>query len=592
MTSPLSGLTAPTPTQVEIGSLAATVRRHQAALNGIRGTRLDPDWLQTATTDTARVAVALQETRRKISLTDDLSLHRDFHILSRDLACLRNRALLSRIQQTSCSKKSTILDRVERRGPEAGQQFVPMSGRAIVPGRTAPQSFATSSNNTGTAECQEPVGHDVIKSPTSLWETIMSLWKTIKAAFCTCGEKTKDFKKSKVIVIGGGLGGLQAAKGLAKDNIDLLVIDKSDQHVFQPLLFQVASAKLDPSMIATPISDLLHSQKNASVLKATVTAVDKVGKKVILSDGQELPYDHLIVAPGTRHSYFEHPEWEAHAPGLKTIQDALRIQEVVSQAFKRAELSTTPEEAIQHLRFVVIGGGPTGVELAGAIAEIAKKTITKNIHKIKPEDAEIYLIERNNQVLTSYPSDLSKVAHRDLEDLGVKVLFNKHITNVTADRVRIGDEDFETRNAIWAAGTVAPAFLQTLDAPLDKQGRVIVGPDLTIPGHPEVFVIGDAAHTRDKQGHTLPGVAQVAMQQGSFAASMILQETPIEKRRPFEYFDKGNIAIIGRARAVLKSGFIHLSGFFAWLIWSVIHIWYLEGHRNRIRVLDRWIRGS
>lgn len=393
----------------------------------------------------------------------------------------------------------------------------------------------------------------------------------------------------KVIIIGGGFGGLNAAKKLKKAPVDILLIDKSNHHLFQPLLYQVATAALSPGDIAIPIREVLAKQANASVLLADIVAINKAEKKVVAANGDAYPYDYLIVAPGASHSYFGHPEWEVAAPGLKTLADALTIREKVLLSYERAERCTDKAEAEKFMRFAIIGAGPTGVEMAGAIAEIAHKSLVNNFRNIKPEQTKIYLIEGLDQVLPSFPKDLAGKGQKALEKLGVNVLLNTRVTEVTDQGVWLGEKFLETPNIIWAAGNQASALLESLDVPLDRNRRVIVNSDLSIPGHPEVFVIGDAACCCDKEGKPLPGIAPVAIQQGRYVAQLIRQQSLVQERQPFVYFDKGMMATIGRAKAVATVGKLKLSGVLAWLAWSFIHVVYLISFASRILVMTEWI---
>ncbi|MFA6916451.1 MAG: NAD(P)/FAD-dependent oxidoreductase [Parachlamydiales bacterium] len=394
---------------------------------------------------------------------------------------------------------------------------------------------------------------------------------------------------TKVIIIGGGFGGLNAAKALRKADIDLLVVDKTNHHVFQPLLYQVASAALSSGNIAAPIREILRHQSNTSVLMATIDKIDLANKEIRALNGDTYKYDYLIIAPGSNHSYFGHNEWEAFAPGLKTIPDAVRIRERILLAFEMAERCDSYTEAANYLRFVIVGGGPTGVEMAGAIAEIAHKSMFKNFRKIKPEQSEIYLIEGTDQILNTYPPRLSDVAKRDLEKMGVQVLTSKKVTNINERGVFLGDELIETHNVIWAAGNETSPLLKTLGTPLDRMGRAIVEHDLSVPGHPEVFVIGDAALTKSADGNPLPGIAPVAIQQGKYVAKIIASNTPSDQRQPFKYFDKGMMATIGKAKAIALVGSFGFSGFFAWLAWGLIHIFYLVSFENRSLVMMQWM---
>ena len=378
--------------------------------------------------------------------------------------------------------------------------------------------------------------------------------------------------REKVVIIGAGFGGLNVAKHLKHTNNDILVLDKTNHHLFQPLLYQVATAVLSVDNIATPIRDILKNQTNATVLMAHVVAIDKEKKEVITSEGEHLPFDYLVIATGAKHSYFGHEEWEKDAPGLKTVADAIKIRQKVLFAFEHAERCKDPNEARKYLRFIIIGGGATGVEMAGAIAEIARKTLFKNFRKIRPEQAEIYLIEGLDHILPSYPSHLSEHAKRDLEHLGVKVLNGKMVTAINDKGVKIGEEFFECYNIIWAAGNEASQLLKTLGTELDRQGRAVVEKDLSIPNFPTIFVIGDAANVKGKNGEPLPGIAPVAIQQAKYLAKNIKKKIPREKRKPFKYFDKGMMATIGKEKAIVKVGKLEFTGLFAWLIWSFIHI--------------------
>jgi NADH dehydrogenase len=393
----------------------------------------------------------------------------------------------------------------------------------------------------------------------------------------------------KVIIIGGGFGGLNVAKALKKANVDILLLDCANHHVFQPLLYQVATAALSVGNIASPIREVLRGQPNVEVLMAKVERIDKVEQKVYTSYRESFAYDFLVVAPGTRHSYFGHDQWEAFAPGLKTIADALRIREQILTAFEKAERCENPQEVEKYLTFAIIGGGPTGVEMAGSIAEFAHKTLFKNFRHINPAKSKIYLIEGTQQVLPNFPAHLAEEADRNLKALGVDVLLNTFVTNITAEGVYMGDKFIATPNIIWAAGNQASALLKTLDTALDKQGRVIVNPDLTIPDHPTIFVIGDAASCLDAQGQPLPGIAPVAIQQARYVAKIIYKNVPPHKRKRFAYFDKGTIATIGRGKAVAMIRKLQFSGFIAWLIWCFVHIFYLVSFRHRLLIMIQWI---
>ncbi|NGX51568.1 MAG: NADH dehydrogenase-like protein YjlD [Chlamydiae bacterium] len=394
---------------------------------------------------------------------------------------------------------------------------------------------------------------------------------------------------TRVVIIGGGFGGLNAAKALSKANIDVLLIDKKNHHLFQPLLYQVASAALSPADIATPLREIFSNQKNITVIMGTVESVNKEKRQLVLASGDIIPYDYLLIATGASHSYFGNDQWAPLAPGLKTIVDALKIREKILLSFEKAERMDSIKEAEKFLNFVIIGAGPTGVEMAGSIAEIAYKTLFKNFRRIHPEKSKIFLIEGADRVLPPFPEQLSKRAQKDLEKMGVRVITGKMVTNVNEEGVQVGDDFIVARNIIWAAGNQASPLLKTLDIPLDRQGRAIIEPDLSIPDHPEIFVIGDAACTIGKDGNPLPAIAPTAIQQGRYVGRVIRKQIPKEKRRPFRYFDKGSIATIGRNRAV---GFIknfHFSGFFAWAIWGFIHIFYLVNYRSQFGVMLQWV---
>jgi len=393
--------------------------------------------------------------------------------------------------------------------------------------------------------------------------------------------------KPHVVILGGGFGGLEAAKKLACEEVRVTVVDRTNYHLFQPLLYQVATAALSPADIAAPIRAVLSKCKNIEVILAEVQAVDAQAKKVRMADG-ERDYDFLIVATGARHSYFDHPEWEKLAPGLKSLEDAVEIRRRILMAFEQAEKISDEAARRAAMTFVIVGGGPTGVEMAGAIAEIARYTLAKDFRHIDPAQARVILIEGEPRVLAAYPEDLQISAMKQLHDLGVEIRTGVHATNLTEDGLNVGDEYIPSRVKIWAAGNNASYVGHSLGAPIDRVGRVIVNDDLTIPGHPEVQVIGDLANFSHQTGKPLPGVSPVAMQQGRHAARNIL--AMIEGRKPqrFRYWDKASMATIGRARAVADLKFIHLTGLPAWLAWLFVHIIFLVGFRNRLAVLFQW----
>jgi NADH dehydrogenase len=388
----------------------------------------------------------------------------------------------------------------------------------------------------------------------------------------------------KVVIIGGGFGGLNAAKALKSFKGEVYVIDQMNHHLFQPLLYQVATCALSPGNIAAPIRDILSNQKNAQVIMGEVDRIDSDANIVHLKDGAQFPFSYLIVAPGARHSYFGHPEWEKDAIGLKTLNDALTIRDRLLTTFEEAERMDSIQEAQNHLRFVVVGGGPTGVEMAGAIAELTHRTLFNNFRKIKPEKSQIFLIEGEKQILPSYPPDLAEKAKNALEKTGVKVLLNEKVEEINDNGVKTNKQFIETTNVIWAAGNQASPLLKSLNVPLDRQGRVIVNDDLSIPNHPNIFVIGDAAHF-EFNGQVLPGIAPVAIQEAQYISKKILKKTTA----PFKYFDKGNLATIGRGKAVGVFRNIKFSGFIAWWVWSVVHIFYLISFYNRVLVAVQWL---
>ncbi|HEY4641429.1 MAG TPA: NAD(P)/FAD-dependent oxidoreductase [Thermoanaerobaculia bacterium] len=386
-----------------------------------------------------------------------------------------------------------------------------------------------------------------------------------------------------VVIIGGGFGGLYAARTLNGAPVRVTVVDRRNFHLFQPLLYQVASAALNPSDIASPIRAILSHQKNAGVILGEATRIDAANKRVILTEG-ELAYDYLVVATGATHSYFSHPEWERYAPGLKTIEDALEIRRRVLLAFEHAERATDPDVQKAWLTFVVVGGGPTGVELAGALSEIARQTMIRDFRHIDPSSARVILVEGRDRVLPPYPPSLSEKAKRQLQHLGVEVITGGVVTSLNDREVCIGEMSIATKTVLWAAGVQASPLAKSLDVPLDRAGRVLVEPDLTIPGHPEVFVIGDLAAVKQKNGELVPGVAPAAIQEGVYVAKRIAGRT----KKPFKYWDKGSLATIGRAAAVAEIGPLKLSGFIAWIAWLTIHIFFLIGFRNRLLVITQW----
>jgi NADH dehydrogenase len=396
-------------------------------------------------------------------------------------------------------------------------------------------------------------------------------------------------RQSKIVIIGGGFGGLNVAKQLKGTLKDVLLLDMTNHHLFQPLLYQVATAGLSPADIAIPLRQILRHHKNVTVLMGKVIAIKKEDHYIILEDGERIGYDFLVVAVGARHSYFGHEEWSKLAPGLKTVDDAVDIRQRLLLSFEIAErLIDDPREVQKYLTFVIIGGGPTGVEMAGAIAEIAHQTLLKNFRRINPADAKIYLIEAAAQILPIYSEKLSARAKQDLEKSGVIVITGKKVTEVTEKGVSVDGEWIESHNLLWAAGNQGAPVLQTLEAPCDRQGRIIVGPDLTIPGHPEIFVIGDAACAFNEEKKPLPGVAPTAVQQALYVANILKKEIPQSHRKPFRYRDKGSMATIGKFKAIAQIGKVELTGLAAWLVWCFVHILYLIGFKNRLSVMMQW----
>lgn len=394
---------------------------------------------------------------------------------------------------------------------------------------------------------------------------------------------------TKVVILGGGFAGFNAAKTLGNAKFDVWLIDKTNHHLFQPLLYQVATAALSPADIAKPIREILSNYPNITVLMGAVISIDKDHRLITFQNGETLGYEYLIVALGANHSYFGHDAWEAFAPGLKTMSDALRIRERILISFEKAERCDSISEAQKYLTFIVIGGGPTGVEMAGAIAEIAHETLLRNFRRIDTTKTKVYLIEGHSLILPVFPPRLSKKAQAYLEQFGVQVIPGRRVTEVTHEGVMVDQTFIASRNVIWAAGNQASPVLKTLNCPLDRQGRVIVDADLSLPGYPDLFVIGDAASAMDKEGKPLPGLASVAIQQGRFVAHMIRRKWAKKDRPPFRYFDKGMMATIGKTKAIGLFGKIQFSGFTAWLAWCFVHIMYLIGYRNRVIVLIHWL---
>ena len=390
-----------------------------------------------------------------------------------------------------------------------------------------------------------------------------------------------------VVIVGAGFGGLEAAKKLACKNVRVTMIDRTNYHLFQPLLYQVATAALSPADIAAPVRAVLSKCKNMEVMLAEVQSVDVDAKKIKTTD-MEITYDFLILATGARHSYFGHNEWEKLAPGLKSLEDAIELRRRLLLAFEYAEKITDEAPRKAAMTFVISGGGPTGVAMAGAIAEIARYTLAKDFRHIDPSQARVILIEGEPRLLATFPGDLSASAMKQLVDLGVEVRTGTRATNLSEAGLQAGDQFIPCRVKIWAAGNNASFVGKTLGVPVDRAGRVMVNDDLTIPGHPEVQVIGDLANYSHQTGQPLPGVSPVAMQQGRHAARNILRMIANRKPQRFRYWDKGSMATIGRNKAVADLNFVHLSGLPAWLVWLFVHIIFLVGFRNRLAVLFQW----
>ena len=394
--------------------------------------------------------------------------------------------------------------------------------------------------------------------------------------------------KLRVVIVGAGFAGLSAAKALAGVRIDLLVIDRHNYHLFQPLLYQVATAGLSPADIASPIRQILRKQSNANVMLANVSGVD-LARKEVLAEGRRIAFDKLIVATGAQHSYFGHDEWAKHAPGLKRIDDATYLRRRILLAFEKAETETGEEERRRLLNFVVVGAGPTGVELAGAIAELAKRALALDFRTIDPTRARIILIEAGPRVLPTFDSSLSQAAQHALETLGVEVRLGSAVTSCDEGGVTLPSERIEARTIAWAAGVMASPAGRWLGVETDHSGRVNVGFDLSVPGHPDVFVIGDTASVPGAQGRPLPAIAPVAKQQGAYVAARLLGQLEGKDTPPFRYRDFGSLATVGRKRAVVQMGRLRITGFVAWLLWSMAHIYFLIGFRNRLSVVMNWV---
>jgi NADH:ubiquinone reductase (H+-translocating) len=401
-------------------------------------------------------------------------------------------------------------------------------------------------------------------------------------------KRTDAAPRPRVVILGAGFGGLAAAKALANSPLDVTIVDQHNHHLFQPLLYQVATAGLSPADIASPIRSIMRDAHNVSVVLAKVSGID-VKRREVVAESRRIPFDYLIVATGAKHAYFGHDEWEASAPGLKTIDDATCLRRRILLAFEKAETETDPAERTRLLNFVVVGGGPTGVEMAGAIAELAKRALASDFRSIDPRQARVILVEAGPRLLTAFDPSLSEAARRALEQLGVEVRLGASVTSCDPCGVQLGAETIDARTVFWGAGVLASPAGQWLGAETDRVGRVKVGPDLTLPGNPEIFVIGDVACALGANGKPLPGVAAVAKQQGQYVAVLLKARQRGEAVPPFRYRDFGTLATIGRKRAVAQLGRFKLTGFPAWLLWSVAHIYFLIGFRNRLAVALSWL---
>ena len=392
-----------------------------------------------------------------------------------------------------------------------------------------------------------------------------------------------------VVVIGGGFGGLKFLQRARSSKIQFTLIDKQNHHLFQPLLYQVATAVLSPANIAFPIRRMFKNYKNVKVILDEAVDINRDEKTVTISNGDNIKYDQLIVSTGSKHSYFGNEDWSKYSNGLKGINDALQIRERLLRAFEKAENEKNIDKRAKYLNFVVVGGGPTGVEMAGSIAEIAFNNMKEEFRNFKSSDANVYLIEATEKILPMYSDRLSGKAKKYLEDFGVEVRTDEKVVKIENDLVTTDKEDIHTDNVVWAAGNEASPIIEKLNTKTDNEGRAIVDPDCSLKDDGNVFVIGDAANYKDKKNNTLPGIAPVAIQQGKYLAKVIKSKTIKKDRKPFKYNDKGMMATVGKYKAIGKIGNIEVSGFLAWLFWSAIHILYLIGYRSKILVVIEWI---
>jgi NADH:ubiquinone reductase (H+-translocating) len=400
-------------------------------------------------------------------------------------------------------------------------------------------------------------------------------------------QNVKATTLPRVVIVGGGFGGLTAAKALAGAPLEVTLLDRHNYHLFQPLLYQVATAALSPGDIASPIRGILSGQRNAAVMLAEVTGVDAERREVVCG-ARHIPFDYLVLATGARHAYFGNDGWEAYAKGIKEIEDAILLRRKILLAFERAEIETDAAERRRLRNFVVIGGGATGVEMAGAIAELAHASLASDFRSIRPKDARIVLVEGGPRLLPGFDQRLSDAARRALESLGVEIHLSAMVTACDGEGVSIGEDRIDAGTIVWAAGVQASAAGRWLRAETDRAGRVAVGPDLSVPGHPEIFVIGDTAHVLDSEGTVTPGIAPAAKQEGAYVAKVIRARTEGRELPVFRYRDPGALATIGRKRAVVQFGRMRLSGHFAWWLWCVAHIYFLIGFRNRLVVAINW----
>lgn len=400
--------------------------------------------------------------------------------------------------------------------------------------------------------------------------------------------RTDPNTPTRVVIIGGGFAGLNAAKLLGNvAGVEVTLLDRRNHHLFQPLLYQVATAGLSPADIAGPIRSILSRYRNVRVLQGEAQGFDLESQTLHTGFG-DLDYDYLIVACGAHHSYFGHDDWEQFAPGLKTVEQATEIRRRVLTAFETAERTSDPQERHKYLTFVIVGGGPTGVELAGAIGEMSRFTLAKDFRNIDSKLSRVLLLEAGPRILPMFSPEQASRATRDLEKLGVQIWTSSLVTRIDADGVEVGEERIRAGTVVWAAGVEASGLGKRLGGEVDRQGRVVVEPDLTVKGHANVFVVGDLAHFRDESGRPLPGVAPVAIQQGRYVARLIRDELQGRPREPFHFVDKGQLATIGRSRAIAEFGRFKLHGWIAWLLWLVVHVYYLTGFKNRLLVVIQW----